>query len=67
MKCAACRHERLIFDPSPEQFQQHYRHYYIMSPYGSKGIVLCKTCYESFRLEEKFLREKFNLQEREIK
>lgn len=61
MRCAKCGHDRLKFNPTTEDRKQAYRHCYIMSPYGKKGVLLCQQCYEGFRLEEKFLRQKFNL------
>jgi len=61
MKCVNCGHDRLKFNPTDEDRKHAYRHYYIMSPYGKKGILLCQQCYEAYELEQKFLRQKFNL------
>jgi len=61
MKCVKCWYDKLTFNPSSKERQQGYKHCYVMSPYSSKGILLCEDCFENFESEERDLRQKYNL------
>ena len=57
IKCTHCHWDKLTFNPSRQQKELGYRHYYIMDAFNK--IYLCENCYFCYRVDIRQIEDKY--------